>query len=297
MNLIQRCIDKLMRMGFFNFMSDKSFLKIRYRVLMKRKLDIDNPKTFNEKLQWLKLHARNPEYIKMVDKYEVRSYISEKLGEEYLIPILGVWDNVEDIDFTKLPNEFVLKCNHDSGSLVICRDKSKLDIDFVKKKLNYCINRNMYNLTKEWPYKDVKPKIIAEKLMVDKAAEKAHEGLTDYKFYCFNGIPKYAYVSTGLENHKTARISFVTLDWEIAPFRRTDYADFECLPPKPVNFDKMIEFASILSKNIKFLRVDFYEINGKIYFSELTFFPGSGFTELQPVEWDYKLGDMINLGK
>lgn len=274
---------------------DKFFLKLKYRVEMGKKLNLKNPKSFNEKLQWLKLNDRNPEYTKMVDKYEAREYVAEKIGEEYLIPLLGVWDSVDDIDFESLPDKFVLKCTHDSGGVVVCRDKSKLNINDARKKLDVCLHRDFYKLTREWPYKDVKPRIIAEKFMVDKNEEKTQTGLTDYKFYCFNGVPKYAYVSLGLENHKTAKISFVTLDWEIAPFGRTDFAEFKSLPPKPTKFDEMIKLATVLSKDIRFLRVDFYEIDEKIYFGELTFFPGSGYTEINPEEWDYKLGDMINL--
>ena len=230
----------------------------------------------------------------MVDKYEVRKYIAEKIGEEYLIPLLGVWDSFEEIDFDKLPEQFVLKCTHDSGGLVICRDKSKLTKE-AKLKINMCLKRNFFYSTREWPYKDVKPRIIAEKFMVDTHDIDSEDGLTDYKFYCFNGEPRFGYVSTGLENHETARISFVTLDWEQAPFKRLDFESFLKLPEKPKKLDEMLKLAKVLSEGIPFLRVDFYEINGKIYFGELTFFPGSGTVKLEPEEWDYKFGDMIAL--
>lgn len=295
MNFFRRIGDRILRCRIFALLPDRIYLKMRYFFLMGKTLDLKNPKTFNEKLQWLKLYDRKPEYTKMVDKYEVREYISKKIGEEYLIPILGVWDNPNEIDLTELPNEFVLKCTHDSGGLVICRDKSCINFEEVKIKFKNYLTNNFYKLTREWPYKNVKPRIIAEKLMVDKNGDRANEGLTDYKFYCFNGVPKYAYVSLGLEDHSTAKISFVTLDWEFAPFARTDYEPFSIMPPKPRNLEKMIELATVLSQGIKFLRVDFYEINGKIYFGELTFFPGSGYTELTPEEWDYKLGEMIKI--
>lgn len=297
MEFMKKVIDKSVRIGMFNFLSDEAFLKMRYRTLMGEKLSLKNPQSFNQKLQWLKLHDRDPQYTKMVDKYEARKYVAEKIGEEYLIPILGVWDKFDDIDFDSLPQKFVLKCTHDSGGVVVCRDKSKFDIPYASEKINRCLRRNFYKLTREWPYKDIKPRIIAEKFMEDKNELTNHSGLTDYKFYCFNGEPKYAYVSLGLENHDTAKISFVTLDWNIAPFGRTDFEEFKVLPPKPEKFDEMIELATVLSKNLKFLRVDFYEVDGSIYFGELTFFPGSGYTKINPVEWDYKLGEMINLNK
>ena len=276
--------------------SDKLYLKIKYRLTMKKKLNLKNPQTFNEKLQCLKLYNRNPEYTKMVDKYEVRRYIADTIGEEYLIPLLGVWDSPDDIDFDSLPNQFVLKCNHNSGlGMCICKDKSKLDIEKVKKDLKKGLKQNYFVLGREWPYKGVKPRIIAEKFMADEDNLSDGDGLIDYKFYCFNGVPGYAYVSQNLDDHKRASISYITLDWEQAPFKRSDYASFKELPRKPQNLDKMLKLAEVLSKNISFLRVDFYEINGKIYFGELTFFPGGGFTELSPEEWDYRLGEMIKL--
>ncbi len=277
---------------FHDKMDDAEFLKRVFYYSMNRPLDLDNPKTFNEKLQWLKLYNRKPEYTTMVDKYEAKKYVADIIGEEYIIPTYGVWDNFDDIDFDKLPEQFVLKCTHDSGGLIICRDKSKLDIKKARKTLNKSLRKNYYYANREWPYKNVKPRIIAEKYMEDNSD---NAGLTDYKFFCFNGIPQFAYVSSGLENHDTANISFVTLEWEFAPFRRADYASFLKLPQKPKNIDKMIEYAKILSKDTSFLRVDFYEINNKIFFGELTFFPASGMIPFTPEEWDEKLGDMIKL--
>ena len=279
----------------FRILPDSVYLGLLYRFSMKKKLNLKNPQTFNEKLQWLKLYDRNPEYTKMADKYAVRKYIEEKIGEEYLIPLLGVWDSFEEIDFESLPDQFVLKCTHDSGGLVICRDKKHFDVNAAKLKINKCMKRNYFWQNREWPYKNIKPKIIAEKFMIDTDDANSKEGLTDYKFYCFGGTAQFAYVSTGLENHATARISFVTLDWEQAPFRRMDFEPFVQLPKKPKHLDKMLELAKILSYEIPFVRVDFYEIDDKIYFGEITFFPGSGMVKLEPVEWDYKLGEMIKL--
>ncbi len=285
----------LNKCAIFRILPDKVFLAAKYRLEMEKKLNLKNPQTFNEKLQWLKLHDRNPEYTKMADKYEVRKHIEKKIGEEYLIPLLGVWDSFEEIDFDSLPDQFVLKCTHDSGGLVICRDKKLFDASAAKLKIDKCMKRNYFWQNREWPYKNIKPRIIAEKFMVDTDDVNSKEGLTDYKFYCFGGVPQFAYVSTGLENHATARISFVTLDWEQAPFKRLDYEPFSQLPKKPENLEKMLELAKTLSEGISFLRVDFYEINDKIYFGELTFFPGSGMVCLEPEEWDYKLGEMIKL--
>lgn len=271
---------------------DKLYLSIMYRFKMKKRMNWDNPVTFNEKLQWLKINDRKSIYTNMVDKYEAKKYVSEKIGEEYIIPTLGIWDDFDDIDFDALPNQFVLKCTHDSGGLVICKDKENLNYKEVRKKIVKSLRHNYYRTGREWPYKNVKPRIIAEEYMKN---ENSVEGLIDYKFYCFNGEPKYLYISEGLDNHSTAKISFLTTNWEFSPFRRSDYKPFEKLPKKPSQFDEMVEYAKLLSKDIPFLRVDLYEINNKIYFSELTFFPSTGMMPFEPKEWDRTFGDWIDL--
>lgn len=276
--------------GHLKSMPDKMFLKLLYRARMGKKLDLKNPKSFNEKLQWLKLYDRKPLYTTLVDKYEVKKYVKDLIGEEYVIPTLGVWDKFEDIDFDALPEQFVLKCTHDSGGLVICRDKSKLDIDAAREKINVCLKKNYFYANREWPYKDVKPRIIAEKYMTN-----GEKGLRDYKFYCFNGNVPYLYISEGLEDHKTAQISFLNNDWSFAPFGRSDYAPFDKLPEKPKNYDSMLDLAKKLSKGYSFLRVDLYEIEDKIYFSEFTFSPCSGMMPFSSLEWDRKLGEYIDL--
>lgn len=272
-------------------MSDKAYLKLRYNCIMGKKLNLDNPVTYNEKLQWLKLYDRKPEYTKMVDKYEAKKYVADIIGEEYIIPTLGVWDNVNDIDFDTLPNQFVLKCTHDSGGLVICKDKAELDIENSKNTLNHFLNRNFYSVHREWPYKDVKHRIIAEKYMEDESGKD----LKDYKFFCFNGEPKLLYISEGLSDHSTAKISFADMDYNIAEFKRNDFKPFNELPKKPINFEKMKELAKVLSKDRAFIRVDFYEINKKIFFGELTFFPCSGYLPFDPEKYDKILGDWITL--
>lgn len=273
------------------FIPDEPYLKMMYRIRMGKKLNLKDPKTFNEKIQWLKLHDRRPEYVKMVDKYEAKKYVAKIIGKEYIIPTLGVWDKFDDIDFDSLPDQFVLKCTHDSGGLVICRDKSKFDMKAAKKKINASLKTNFFWVGREWPYKKVRPRIIAEKYMEDSSSKE----LRDYKAFCFNGEPKFFYLSEGLENHKTARISFVTLDWEFAKYTRSDYAQFEKLPPRPKNLKKMIKLARALSKGVRFLRVDFYEINGQVYFGELTFHPNSGFNPFEKREYDIELGDYLKL--
>ena len=277
--------------GFFNNWSDEKFLKKKFKLIFGRELDLQNPQTFNEKMQWLKLYDRKPIYTTMVDKYEVKKYVADIIGEEYIIPTFGVWDRFEDIDFDKLPNQFVLKCTHDSGGLVICRDKAKFNYKAAKRKINKSLKRNYFWQGREWPYKNVKPRIIAEKYMEDKQSPE----LIDYKFYCFNGEPRFLYVSVGLEEHSTARISFVTFDWQFAPFYREDFQPFDTLPARPKNFNKMMEIAKKLSKGHTFLRVDLYEIEQQVYFSELTFHPSSGFMPFYPPEWNKKIGDWLIL--
>ncbi len=278
------------KLGLCNNVSDEEYLRQIYRFRMGKDLNLDNPKTFNEKLQWLKLHDRKPEYTTMVDKYEVKKYVADIIGEEYIIPTLGVWDNVGDIEFDKLPNQFVLKCTHDSGSIVICKDKSKLDFEEAKKKLKKGLDRNLFWYGREWPYKDVKPRIIAEPYMED---GKAHE-LIDYKFMCFNGVVKCSFTCSERFTESGLKVTFFDKDWNVMPFER-HYPASKNPPKKPINYDKMIQFSEKLSKGILFVRVDFYEINGQLFFGELTFYPGSGFEEFTPEEWDYKLGDFLKL--
>ncbi len=279
--------------NFFDWMPDKIFLRMKYRLIMKKKLNLDNPVTFNEKLQWLKLYDRNPQYTKMVDKYEAKEYVSKIIGGEYIIPTLGVWDKFEDIDFKKLPDQFVLKPTHTSGDVFICKDKSTIDYKRLKKTVNKWLKRNYYSIHREWPYKNIKPRIIAEKYMCTKQINT----LTDYKFFCFNGKPRFLYVSEGLDNHKTAKISFANMGYEMERFHRCDYSSFEQLPPKPVNFEKMKAFANKLASEISFLRVDFYEVESKIYFGELTFFPCAGYIPIEPQKYDLELGKMLILPK
>lgn len=288
---IKNLILKLSARGLLNFMSDKAYLKLMFKVRMGKKLNLKNPQTYNEKLQWLKLYDRNPKYIRLVDKFEVKKYISDKIGEEYVIPTLGVWDKFDDIDFDALPNQFVLKCTHDSGGLVICKDKSNFDFYKAKEKIERSLKTNFYWHGREWPYKKVNRKIIAEKYMVD---ESGYE-LKDYKFYCFNGEPKIVLVCSNRFGVGGLKENYYDLNWNLQNIMANDISKAKILPPN--QFSKMIELCRYLSENIPHVRVDFYEINNKIYFGELTFFSQSGFEQFSSDEWANKFGEWIKLPK
>lgn len=281
----------LNKIGFYSQIPDDVFLKKAFRVNMHQELNLDNPQTFNEKLQWLKLYNRKPEYTTMVDKYKVREYIANVLGEEYLIPLLGVWDDPEEIDFDALPNQFVLKCNHNSGlGMCICKDKSKLDISKVKKELKQGLEQDYYLTGREWPYKDVPRKIIAEKYMEDHSTSE----LRDYKFFCFGGMAKCYKVDFDRfvehrANYFSADGKLMKIGEEICP------PDFNKEIPVPENLEKMKEFAEKLSATQPFLRADFYDVDGHVYFGELTFYPASGFGKFIFDGNDELLGSWIKL--
>lgn len=281
----------LSNFGFYDSMGDEEYLKRKYESIMHKKLDLDNPKAFNEKLQWLKINDHNPKYTMMVDKYKVRDYIKKELGEEYLIPLLGVWDDPDDIDFDSLPNQFVLKCNHNSGlGMCICKDKSKLDIEKVKKELRKGLKQDYYLTGREWPYKNVPRKIIAEKYMID----NMHEELMDYKFMCFNGKVECSFVCSDRFEDDGLKVTFFDRNWNVLPFER-HYPKSNKLIERPFNYDKMIEFSEKLSQKMSFSRIDFYEIDKNLFFGEITFFPGSGFEEFTPESADEELGKLIKL--
>ena len=275
------------------FITDRYFLRVKYKVRMNKPLNIDVPQTFNEKLQWLKLYDRKPIYTTMVDKYTVKQYVAECIGEEYIIPTIGVWEKFDDIDFDSLPNQFVLKCTHDSGGLAICRDKAAFDKEKAKKKIERSLKRNYYWNSREWPYKGVKPRIIAEQYMEDTKAL----GLTDYKFFFFNQEAKMLYISQGLEDHATASISFYDLNGDEMPFHRKDYKPISGKLILPDNFQEMLSTAQKLANevNAPFVRIDLYSIDGKTKFSEITFFPCCGMIPFEPAEWDEIIGDWLQL--
>jgi len=269
---------------------DKIFIKIIFKKRMGYKLDLKNPKSYNEKLQWLKLYDRNPEYSKLVDKYEVRKYIELVIGEEYLIPLIGVYNSYNEIDFDKLPKEFVIKATHTSGDVIIIKDKDEINHEKLKKTIEKWLKTNYFYINREWPYKNVKPRIIIEKYMVD----ESNIELKDYKFFCFNGNPKYLFIASGRNNKKE-----LTFDYYDIKLNKLDlsqkYPNSDKVISKINNYEKMIEISKQLSEKIPHVRVDLYNINGKIYFGELTFFHFSGMEPFKPKYWDEKFGEQIKL--
>lgn len=272
-------------------MSDEEYTKKIYRIMVGRELNLTNPQTYTEKLQWLKLNDRKPEYTMMQDKYGVRDYIAKTIGEEYLVPLLGVWNDVNDIDFDQLPNQFVLKCNHDCASVIICRDKKALDIEFAKNKLNTCLHKNYYYSSREWAYKNIKPVIIAEKYMYNKNGEP----LIDYKFFCFSGKAQMVYLGTGEPHTDQQRIDYFDMEFNHLPIKRgaIPWSDQQLVKPK--GFEELITLAEKLAGSIPFIRVDFYLIDDHPYFGEFAFYPSAGLSEFIPHEWEKKVGEWIQL--
>lgn len=284
----------LSTLGFYNWIPDDIYLKKEFKVRMGKELNLNNPQTFNEKIQWLKLYDRHPEYTMMVDKYAAKQYVASKIGDEYIIPTLGVWTKFDDIDFDKLPNKFVLKCTHDSGGLVICKDKSTLDIAAAKRKIEHCLKRKYYYIHREWPYKNVPPRIIAEKYMTDNVNTSTNETLKDYKFYCFDGKVRFLMINSDRNFKTSTKADYFDRDFNWLDFT-WGYEHANVRPVKPDCFDEMIAISEKLSKGLPHVRVDLYECNGQIYFGELTFYDGSGFDKIEPIEWDYKIGKMLKL--
>ncbi len=282
--------DNLVHTGIFNPLPDKTFVSMMYRVHTGKHINLDNPKGFNEKLQWLKLYDHNPDYIDIVDKHRVKEIVGEKIGQEYIIPTLGVWDSFDDIDFSKLPDQFVLKCTHDSGSVCICKDKNLFNYDAAKKILSRALKKNLYYWGREWPYKAVKPRIIAEKYLID----SKKKDLIDYKLMCFKGVVECSFTVTNRFSQNNMHVTFYDTDWNKLPFTRHYRADSKPIE-KPESYDLMVKFSELLSKDIPFARIDWYEIEGKPYFGEITLYPGNGIEEFEPEEWDYKLGEWIEL--
>ena len=272
-------------------MSDQKFLDLCFDYYLGKKINWKNPQTYNEKLQWLKIYDRQDRYTKMVDKYEAKEYVKNIIGEEYIIPTIGIYDKFKNIDFEKLPQQFVMKCTHDSGGLVICKDKKNLNIKEAKRKINQCLKVNYFNCWKEWPYKNVKPRIIIEKYMTNDDSD----GINDYKFFCFNGKVKLLFIATDRVNeNEETKFDFYDENFNHLPIKN-GHPNALIPPRKPLNFEKMKELAEILSKDIPHLRVDFYEINGKIYFGELTFSHWAGMVPFEPEEYDLILGNWIDI--
>ena len=285
-----RIVPMLGAKGLLNWMPDKLYLSILFKEALGYWPDFENPKTFNEKLNWLKLYDRKPLYTQLVDKYAVREYIAEKIGEQYLIPLVGgPWNSVDEIDFEALPQQFVLKSTHDSGGVVICRDKSKLDVEAAKLKLAKHLKREYFWGNREWPYKNVEPRVIAEKYMQD----GKEAVLPVHKIFCFNGK---AEIFQTIQNDKSPKetIDYFDTDWNLLALRQT-FPNSAVAPEKPDTLEEMIALAEKLSAGHPFLRTDFYNIDGKTYFSEITFYTDAGLAYFEPAEWDKSLGNKIKL--
>ncbi len=272
-------------------MPDEEFLKRKYRALFKKELDLEEPETFSEKLQWLKLYNRRPEYTTMVDKYAVKKYVADRIGEEYVIPLLGAWDSFDEIDFDLLPERFVLKTTHDSGGLVICKSKSTFDKESAKNKLDRSLAFDYYKRGREWPYKNVPRRIIAEQYLEDSETKE----LRDYKFFCFNGEPKALYVATDRQSlEKEVKFDFFDMDYEHIDLVNRHH-NAEIPPEKPKQFELMKRLSSTLAGDIPFVRIDFYEVNGRVLFGEMTFFHLNGLAPFEPEKWDHIFGSWLTL--
>lgn len=289
--LLPRILIRLTRV-FRCILNDKIFIKILYYLYMGRRLNLDDPKTMNEKLQWLKLYDRKPIYHIMVDKILAKGYYGNLIGREHIVQTIAVWDSVEDIDFNSLPNKFVLKTNHSGGNMgvVVCHEKAKLDIDNTKKRLRKSLKLDIYKLFAEWPYKGIKKQIFAEELIGQDGEE-----LVDYKFYCFNGYVDAVLVCMDRQIGDP-KFYFFDKKWNLKRYnKRGRMAPEGFTIPKPENMDKMFELAETISKGIPHLRVDLYNVNGKIYFGEATFFTASGFDTNRLPDADLYFGSLIKL--
>ena len=292
----RKIIDYLLRRNARFIHNDKLYLSWLWWCRMGYKLDWNNPQTFCEQIQWLKLYNRNPLFSKLVDKYAVKDYVADIIGDEYIIPTLGVWGKPEDIDFDVLPERFVLKTTHGGGGggVVICKDKSSFDKEAAIKKLNASLKSDIYLYLREWPYKDVPRRIIAEQYMEDHGVNIS-SCLTDYKFFCFDGIPRYCQVIKDRNIKET--IDFFDMGWNHQEFVGLNpvCGHASVVPECPKNFELMKKMAMSLSKEISFSRVDLYEIDGRTYFGEITLFPASGFGKFTPDKYNKILGQMLHL--
>ena len=276
---------------FPNVLPDEWFLKVAWKRCMGYELDLKHPNTFNEKLQWLKLNDRKPIYTTMVDKYRAKQWAADKIGDQYVIPTLAVYDSVDEIDLDKLPDQFVLKCNHDCGSVVICKDKSTFDLEVAKKKLGEALKKNYYWNSREWPYKNVKRCVFAEKYL----GTLAEDDIIDYKMMTFRGRVNCCFTCTNRKSDNGLNVTVYDREWERMPFGRSNHpADVNPIP-KPKSYEEMVEISERLGENMLFVRVDFYEIEERPYVGEMTLYPAAGFEDFEPKEWDKTLGDWINL--
>lgn len=281
----------LAQRGLLKFLPDKPYLSILYRANLGKKINWKNPKTFNEKLQWLKVYDRNPVYSTMVDKYEAKQYAADRIGSQYVVPLLaGPWDSYEEIDFDALPDQFVLKTTHDCGGVWICKDKKTMDHQAAKAFLEKHLKRDYYTTGREWPYKNVKPRIFAETYLAGLEGD-----LRDYKFFCFDGVPKLMFIASERQSKdQETKFDFFDMDFNHLPIIN-GHPNSSNPVLRPENFERMKELASVLSQGVPQLRVDFYEYEGKLYLGELTFSHWGGFVPFEPEQWDETLGSWIKL--
>lgn len=269
------------------YIPDRPYLQWLFHYVFGYRLDLKHPTTFNEKLNWLKLYDRNPLYTQLVDKYEVKQWVANKIGSEYVIPTLGVYESVSDIAFDDLPNQFVLKCTHDSGSTIVCKDKESFNFSEARQKLAHSLELNHFLELREWPYKNCRRRIIAEQYVDDENSD----ALQDYKWWCFGGVPKYMYFSV-----KTDSIyeNFYDMDFNPVYFNHgflRHSPEFQ----KPAAFEEMKRLSEELSSNIPFVRCDFYFVKGRVFFGELTFYDWGGMQPFNAQEDDVFLGELIKL--
>lgn len=287
-----RGIGKSLLYRFGGILSDSLYLRLMYYFQTGKLLHLKHPKTYNEKLQWLKLYDRRPEYTTMVDKYAAKGYVADIIGQEYIIPTLGVWDSPEKIAWDELPAQFVLKTTQGGGSkgVVICRDKSLLNREETIKRLRSAMKQDMYKNWREWAYKGVKPRVIAEEFLSD---GDENNSIKDYKFYCFNGKPLYCGVYSDRWGNKGA--DYFDMEWSHLPFTRRDVPFAKHTPARPQHFETMCQLSTLLSASHPHIRVDFYEVNDKVFFGELTFYTASGYGQFFPAQWDEVWGSMLDL--
>lgn len=289
MRLLKRIYLIAKNSGVLNLLSDEAYTKLKYRIVMGKAIDLKDPQTFTEKLNWLKLHDRNPRYISLVDKWEVMGYVRERIGSRYCVEKYGVWDSFDEIDFSLLPNQFVLKCTHDSGSAFVCKDKSKMDVQTAKQFIEKSLAYNYYWYNREWPYKKIRPRILAEAYLSD----AVQNGIADYKFFCFDGKPQFLFIATGRAEGDT-RFDFFDMEFNWIPVKQ-HYQNADVRPQKPECFDEMCCLAEKLSDGLKHVRVDFFQANGLVYFGELTFFHFGGYEKFEPEQYDCKFGRLLKL--
>ena len=285
-------IKPLMK-SILKIVPDEAYLRMMYKYRVGLSLNLKHPITFNEKLQWLKLYNRNPLYTSLVDKCEVKKYVANIIGEDYIIPTIGIWNSFDEINFDELPEQFVLKCTHDSGGVIICKNKSGFNYKNAKKVISKSLKRNYYYSTREWPYKNVIPRIIAEKYMED----KTNPIIDNWKFFCADGVPFIYYVTKGGGHSKNMTLTYFDMDDNKLDVKHSSYPNEKGEIALPKDLQKMKDLAALLSRGMPFVRVDFYYVNGQIYFGELTFFPDSGFAKFEDQLFDEYLGDFIRVPK